>query len=160
MRMGGTKLIVVDPKVTWMAAHAEVHLQLRPATDAALAMAMMNVVIGEGLYDRDFVEGWTYGFDELAERVKDCTPEWAAEICDLDPEDIIAAARLWGNARPGALQWGLATDMHSNGIHEVHAIMCLNAICGNLDVPGGTRLARSEWNMELAYSSGWSLLSP
>lgn len=160
MRLGGTKLIVVDPEITWLAAHAEIVLQLRPATDAALAMAMTNVIIQEDLYDHEFVEYYTFGFEQLAERVSEWTPERAAEVCDLDPADIVCAARLWGNANPGALQWGLATDMHANGIHEVHAIMCLNAICGFLDVPGGTRIARSDWDMELAYSSGWSLLPP
>lgn len=160
MRLGATKLIVVDPEITWLAAHAEVVLQVRPATDAALALAMLNVVIGEDLYDHEFVEKWTYGFDELKERVSEWTPEKVAPICDVDAEDIVKAARLWGSARPGAIQWGLATDMHSNGIHEVHAIMALNAICGNIEAPGGSRIARSDWDMELAYTSGWSLLDP
>lgn len=118
MRRGGTKLVVVDPEVTWLAAHAEVLLQVRPATDAALAMAMINVVIGEDLYDHDFVEKWTYGFDELSERVKDWTPERAAEVCGIDAEDIRRAARLFGSARPATLQWGLATDAHANGVHD------------------------------------------
>lgn len=160
MRMGKTKLIVVDPEVTWLASRAEYVLQVRPGTDAALALAMLNVIISEDLYDHDFVEKWTYGFDQLAERVADWTPERAAEICDLDPEDIRGAARMWGKARPGALQWGLATDMHSNGVHEVHAILALSAICGNIDVPGGSRIARADWGMNLAYNDGWDLLDP
>ena len=160
MRRGGTKLVVVDPEVTWLAAHAEVLLQVRPATDAALAMAMINVVIGEDLYDHDFVEKWTYGFDELSERVKDWTPERAAEVCGIDAEDIRRAARLFGSARPATLQWGLATDAHANGVHEVHAIMALSALTGNLEAPGGMRMARLPWDMELSYSCGWKWLDP
>ena len=64
----GSKYIVVDPRVTWMAAHADYHLQLRPGTDAALGLGMINLVIQEDLYDHDFVENWCYGFDELKER--------------------------------------------------------------------------------------------
>ena len=144
----------------FLTAHAEVLLQVRPATDAALAMAMINVVIGEDLYDHDFVEKWTYGFDELAERVKDWTPERAAEVCGIDAEDIRRAARLFGSARPATLQWGLATDAHANGVHEVHAIMALSALTGNLEAPGGMRMARLPWDMELSYSCGWKWLDP
>ena len=64
----GSKFIVVDPRVTWMAAHAEYHLQLRPGTDSALGLGMINLIIQEDLYDHDFVENWCYGFDELKER--------------------------------------------------------------------------------------------
>ena len=64
----GSKLIVVDPRWTWCASRAEVFLQIRPGTDGALALGMLNVIISEGLYDKEFVEKWTYGFDELKAR--------------------------------------------------------------------------------------------
>lgn len=133
----GSKLIQVDPRVTWMSAHAEVWLGLRPATDGALAMAMLNVIIEEDLYDYEFVEKWCYGFDELADAVKDMTPERAAEICWVDAEKIRKAARLYGNSSPGAMQLGLAVDMQQNGLAAAHALMALQCITGNLDVPGG-----------------------
>ena len=160
MRLGKTKVITVDPKLTWFASRSEVHLQVRPGSDAALAMAMINVIIAEDLYDHDFVEKWTYGFDELSERVAACTPEWAAEICGVDAADIRKAARIFGSARPASVQWGLATDQHANGIHEVHAIMSLAALTGSIEQPGGMRMARLWWDMELSYSSGWRFLDP
>lgn len=158
MRDGGTQIVTVDPKVTWFASRSAVHLQIRPATDAALAMAMINVMVEEDLYDHEFVDAWTYGFAELAERCKTMPPERAAEICGVDADDIRRAARLFGSARPAAVQWGLATDQHANGIHEVHAIMDLVALTGSIEVPGGMRMARLWWDMELSYSSGWRYL--
>ena len=64
------RLVVADPRVNWLATRAEVHLQLRPGTDGALALGLLNVVVEEDLYDHEFVENWCYGFEELAERVR------------------------------------------------------------------------------------------
>ena len=77
----GSKMITIDPSLTWLASRSAYWLRVRPGTDAALAMAMLNVIISEDLYDHDFVAKWCYGFDELAERVRDWTPERAAEVC-------------------------------------------------------------------------------
>lgn len=136
----GSKLIVVDPALTWPASKAEVWLPIRPGTDAALALAMLHVMITEGLYDHEFVEQWCYGFDELAERVEEWTPERAAEICWLPVEKIYQAARLWGNAKTPTLQWGLALDQQQHGVAAAHAVACVQAITGNTDAPGGNCL--------------------
>ena len=155
MTQGDTKLIVVDPDLTWLASRADIWIQPRPGVDSAIAMAMTNVIIQEDLYDHDFVENWTYGFDKLVERVKDMTPEKAAEIAWVDAEDIRQAARMFAAANPGALQWGLTTDMRVNGISEAHCLMSLNAICGNVEAPGGNFLAREVYHMNLAYLCGY-----
>ena len=110
MRLG-TKLIVVDPALTWLASKADVWLQVRPGTDCALALGMLNVIINEDLYDHDFVENWCYGFDELVERVAEYPTDKVAEICWLDEQDIIDAARMYAAAKPAGVQWGLAIDM-------------------------------------------------
>lgn len=133
----GTKLIVVDPQVTWLAAHAEHCIQLRPGTDGACALAMLNVVINEELYDHDFVDCWCYGFDELRERVQEWPPERAAEVCGVDAADITAAARAFAGANVASVQWGLAVDTHTHGVAAAQAIADLWAICGYVDVPGG-----------------------
>lgn len=151
----GSKLIVIDPQLTWLASRAEVWLQVRPGTDTALAMAMIDVIIEEKLYDKQFVEDYCYGFDELAERCKTMPPAKAAEICWVSKELIIEAARYFAQAKPGALQWGLASDMSVNGIPQAHALMALNTICGNLEVPGGNLVAREPWHMNLAYQCGY-----
>ncbi|MBR5258992.1 MAG: molybdopterin-dependent oxidoreductase, partial [Eggerthellaceae bacterium] len=133
----GAKLITVDPRTNWVSTRAEYNLRLRPGTDTALLMAMLNVVINEDLYDHDFVEKWTYGFEQLAERVQAITPAIAAQICDVPEEDIIGAARLYANSKPASIAWGLATDQKANGQQMAHCVMALMAITGNIDVPGG-----------------------
>ena len=137
----GAKLISIDPRVNWLATRAEYHLRLRPGTDCALAMAMCNIMINEDLYDHEFIENWTYGFEALAERVQEMPPEKAAEICCLDVEDIYAVTRAYANAHPSSICWGLAVDMSWNSVQTGQAIMSLMALSGNIDVPGGQILA-------------------
>ena len=137
MKDHGTKIICVDPAITWLNSRAEFTIQLRPGTDTALALAMLNVIIGEDLYDHDFVDKWTYGFEQLAERVKEYTPEWAAEVCDVPVEQIYEVARLYATNHPSCILWGLAIDQNVNGIQCAQCILDLMAITDNLDVPGG-----------------------
>ena len=131
------KTIVVDPRRTFLARKADLWLQLRPGTDDALALAMLNVIIGEELHDREFVAQWTHGFDALAERVKDCTPEWAAPITWVAAEKITAAARLYAETRPSMMEWGCALEHTPKCIQTVRAVMMLPIVTGNIDVPGG-----------------------
>lgn len=138
----GTRLIVVDPRRTWLASRAKHWLPIHPGTDAALALAMLHVIIEEGLYDEDFVRDWCHGFDELRERVQTTTPQWAAPITGLTPDQIATAARTFGRARPGAVQWGIGVDMNADCIPAAHAIACLWSVCGNVDVPGGMVITR------------------
>lgn len=133
----GSKLIVVDPRLTWMAAKAEHWLQVRPGTDSALALGFLNVIINEELYDKEFVENWTFGFEELKERVQEYPVEKVAEITWVPKEKIIAAARAYAKAKPAMLQWGLAVDHAKHGVATGHALGCLWAITGNVDIPGG-----------------------
>ena len=156
----GTKLIVADPKLTWLASKAELWLQVRPGTDGALALAMIHTIIEEDLYDHEFVEKWCHGFDELADATKEWTAEKAGEICWLDPEDIKAAARLFASGKPSALHWGVAVDMNVDGIPQAHAWICMNAICGNLEVPGGNVVARDAYGMVLSYPYGYEKYVP
>ena len=111
----GCKLISVEPRVTWLAAHADIHLQLRPGTDTALALAMIKVIVDEDLYDHDFVERWTYGFDELAERARELSLDEVEKMTWVPKEKIVAAARMFANAHPANVVWGLAVDMQSQG---------------------------------------------
>ena len=130
------RLVVADPRVNWLATRAEVHLQLRPGTDGALALGLLNVVVEEDLYDHEFVENWCYGFEELAERVRSYPVDRVAEITEVDAEDIRAAARCVAQ-RPSALSMGLAVDQNPNTLQIGHALLSLFAITGNMDVPGG-----------------------
>jgi anaerobic selenocysteine-containing dehydrogenase len=158
MRLG-TKLIVIDPAMTWLAAKAEIWLRGRPGTDAAIALAMLNVIIEEDLYDHDFVENWTYGFNELVERTKEYPPEKVAELAWIDKDDLIATARLFGNARPASIQWGLAIDQQLPALEAACAMTDMLAICGDLDVPGGQVFVRYAYNSNKKYAFGIDLLS-
>ena len=133
----GMKIMMVDPRVTWLSLKAEEHLRLRPGTDAALALGMMNVIINEDLYDHDFVEKWCYGFDELTGRVQEYPPAKVAEITWVPEDQIVRAARLLATSKPAAMQWGLAVDMVKEALPAGQAIVGLFQITGNVDVPGG-----------------------
>ena len=133
----GMKTIVVDPRVTWIAARSELHLRIRPGTDAAMALGMLNVIINEDLYDHQFVDAWCYGFDQLAERVQDFPPSKVAEITWVPEEKIIAAARMIANAKPATLQWGVAIDQTREAMGTGQAVTAIFEITGNIECPGG-----------------------
>ena len=147
----GMKLVTVDPKVTWLASKSELHLRVRPGTDAALALGMMKVIIEEDLYDHEFVDNWCYGFDELAERAKEFDVKRVSEITWVPEEKIIAAARMLGNAKNSTLQWGVAVDMTREAMPAGQAILALWEITGNMERPGGMIVAPEI----LSVAGGW-----
>ena len=164
MMKRGSKLIVIDPRITWCATRAEYHLQLRPGTDAALGMALLNVVIEEDLYDHDFVEKWCYGFKEFSERVSEWTPERAEEITWVPADTIRGAARAFATNAPSTIAWGLAIDTSWNGPQAGHCVLALAAICNYIDVPGGLVLAKpasfmGKWRFDCAKMLSDELLS-
>jgi len=133
----GPKLITVDPRKTQFAAMADLWLQLRPGTDLALALAMINCIVNEGLYDKDFVANWTVGFDKLTEHVQKYTPKWAEEITWVPAEKIIEAARIIATMKPATIKDGNGFDENINSVQTARAILIIMAVTGNLDVPGG-----------------------
>ena len=144
MRNFGTKIITVDPRMTWIGTRAELAIQVRPGTDTALAMAIIAIMDKEDLVDRDFIEKWTYGYDQLVERCSEMTPEKASEICDVPVEQIYQFARLYGSAKPSSLAWGLATDENTNGAQLGMCLVALMTITGFIDAPGGTTLGMGD----------------
>lgn len=143
-------IVVIDPRCTKTARVSDVWLSPRPGSDCTLALAMINVVIEEELYDKEFVRDWCHGFDELAEHVKPFTPEYAAEICDVPAEDIRKVARMFAR-RPSALISGRGIDQIGKNVAPTHRARCiLLAITGNLDRPGANCLAEpSQFVQEL-----------
>lgn len=138
----GAKLIVVDPRFSEVARNADLFLQLRPGTDAALALGMMNVIIGEELYDKEFVEKCCYGFDKLVERVKEYPPDKVAEITWVPAEKIVEAARMYATTKPATLPWGQkgGDGTGCNATQVIRAKAILRAITGNIDRKGGDKL--------------------
>ena len=138
----GSQLICVEPRQTWMTGRAKHHLQIRPGSDAALALGMLHIIINEGLYDKEFVDKYTFGFDKLRERVQKFTPSVTAEITWAKQETIVAAARAYAKAKPAALHWGVPIDMAPDATSTAQAIAALWTITGNIDIPGGNVIAR------------------
>jgi anaerobic selenocysteine-containing dehydrogenase len=139
----GAKLIAVDPRLTRIAARADVWLQLRPGTDTALALGMANVIVQEGLYDREFVADYVHGWEPFVERVGEYDLDRVEEITWVPKEQIAAAARLFATTKPAAIQWGVAIEQQSTCQDNNRALMALMGITGNIDVPGGQVLFRA-----------------
>jgi anaerobic selenocysteine-containing dehydrogenase len=134
----GSKLVVIDPKRIPLAKKAEMYLAIRPGTDGALALALMHVIIRENLYDKDFVEQWTHGFEKLVPHVEPYTPEWAESITWIPAEEIRKLARLYARAEGASIFQGTNTqDQTANGTQNSRAFAILQIITGNINNPGG-----------------------
>ena len=130
-------LIVVDPRRTQLARQADLHLPIKPGTDLILALGFLQVIITEDLYDHGFVDQWTQGFFELADHVASFTPERVSRVTGLEADDITKAARIFGRARPGLIQWGNGIEQNSYNYDTARALIMLMALGGNMDAPGG-----------------------
>lgn len=142
-RKNGSKLIVIDPKATKLAQNADIHLKIRPGTDGALALGFIRLIIKEKLYDEEFVENWTIGFQELSQLVQEYTPEKVSEITGISPDDIVQACKIFADNKPSNISPGIALELQSNGFQTARAISILQAITGNIDILGGTRLNKT-----------------
>jgi len=139
-RRMGARLIVIDPRRTAHAKKADMHVQPRPGTDGALILGILNTIISEGLYDREFVEKWTLGFDKLAEHVQSYPPEEVEELTWVPAQRIKEIARMYATTKPACIVQGLCTlDQVVTGFQNARGICILHAITGNIDVPGGLR---------------------
>ena len=133
----GAKLVVIDPRRIKLADRADMYLRIRPGTDGALALAMMNVIVNENLYDKEFIEKYTMGFDKLVPHVQKYTPEWAEEITWVAAQDIRKLARLFASTKGASIFQGTCTqDQTANGTQNSRAFSILQIITGNINVPG------------------------
>ncbi|MGA7376361.1 MAG: molybdopterin-dependent oxidoreductase [Candidatus Sulfotelmatobacter sp.] len=143
-RRKGAKLVVIDPYRTRTAACADWYLPINPGTDGALALAMMHVIIGEGLHDTDYVAKYTLGFDQLREKVKAYPPERAAQWTGISAEDIRKLAREYATTRPAVIRVNYGVQRSENGGMATRAISMLPCITGSLkEVGGGIHLSTS-----------------
>src|SRR5438132_3515068 len=134
----GAWVVTIDVRHTEAAAQSDEVFVIRPGTDAALALAFMRVIVSEGLYDREFVDRHTVGFDRLSEHVRTYPLERAARETGLAADRIVALARRYATTRPAMILLG-GSSMHkgANGWQGARAVACLPALAGNLGVPGG-----------------------
>ena len=139
----GAKLIAVDPRLTRIAARADIWLPLRPGTDTALALGMCNVIVQEELYDKEFVENYVHGWNAFVRRVNQYPLKKVEEITWVPKEKIQEAARLFATTKPAAIQWGVAIEQQVNCADNNRALLALMGITGNIDVQGGQMLFSS-----------------
>ncbi|MBM9616805.1 molybdopterin-dependent oxidoreductase [Desulfobulbus rhabdoformis] len=132
----GAHLVVIDPVETALARKADTWLQIKPGHDGLLAMAMINEIIGNGLYDAEFVETYCQGFDELKQVAAKYPAEEVAEQIWLTPQQIRDLAHLYATTKPAAIVDGNGLDMHREVFDTTRAIAMLRALTGNLDKPG------------------------
>lgn len=141
----GSKVVVIDAYASKTAKEADWHICPKPGTDGALAMAMMHVIIDEGLVDQDYVDNYTVGYPELAEKAKDRTPEWAEAITGIPAEDIRKLAREYATTQPSAIRIGVALEKSWGGGQAIRAVTCLPALTGAWRHVGGGILQFPVW---------------
>jgi len=137
VKQRGAKLIVADPRRIPLTKFATLHLRHTPGSDIALLNGIMNVLIAEDLYDKEFVATRTEGFEELAATVAEYTPERAAEITGVPANDIRTAALMLATHKPGALLYAMGITQHTTGHQNVLSCANLQMLLGNMGVPGG-----------------------
>ncbi|MCY3831131.1 MAG: molybdopterin-dependent oxidoreductase [Rhodospirillaceae bacterium] len=158
----GAELVVVDVYDTPTVQAADRALILRPGTDGALALAMMQVILAEGLADRDYLARLTDFDPDIERHILSRTPAWAAEITGLPEQDIIDFARLYGRTKRSFLRLGLGFTRARNGAVAMHAVSCLPALTGAWQEEGGGAFyARLEdWGLDLTLAHGLDLADP
>ncbi|MEE8234164.1 MAG: molybdopterin oxidoreductase family protein [Gammaproteobacteria bacterium] len=133
----GAKVVVIDPYKSRTAKQADWHIAPKPGTDGALAMAIINSIIEQGLVDKDYVDNYTVGYDELAERAKERTPEWAEGITGVAAEDIRQLAKDLATEQPAAIRMGVALERHFGGGQTIRAVTCIPGLTGAWRHVGG-----------------------
>jgi anaerobic selenocysteine-containing dehydrogenase len=141
----GAKVVCIDPVRHRTAEKADWHIPIRPGTDAALALAMMHVIIGEGLHDADYVADHTVGFDQLAEHVRQYTPEWAEGETGIPADDIRTLAREFATTPPAMIRVGVALERSTGGGNAARAVFALPALTGSWREVGGGVLQMPIW---------------
>jgi molybdopterin guanine dinucleotide-containing S/N-oxide reductase-like protein len=163
-RRNGARLIVIDPYRTRTAALADWHIAIRPGTDAALALGLMQVILNEGLEDRAYIDEMTHGFAQLAERAREYTPERVATWTGMTAAEIEGLAREYATTRPAALRMNYGVQRTENGGTAVRAIAMLPALTGAWKYRGGGgQLSTSgafEWDEEATRRPDLALASP
>ncbi len=150
-RKKGAKVVVIDPVRTRTAKQADWHIPLKPGTDAALALAMMNVIIAENLVDRDYVGKYTLGFEELKIRAAEFPPEKVEKITGVPAADIRTLAREYASAQPSAIRQGVAVERSPGGGDAIRAITCLPALVGAWRHVGGGTVEMPIWEFPFKF---------
>ena len=155
IKKNGLKLIIMDPREQDLSKIAEKHLKFKPGKDVALLNAILNVIIYEGLVDRQYIEKNTEGYLNLKKHVEDFTPEEMSPICGISVDEIKDTARLFGNAKSAMIFWGMGISQHIHGTDNSRCLISLALTTGNVGRPGtGLHPLRGQNNVQGASDVG------
>lgn len=151
----GAKLVIMDPRKNEMSRLAWKHLAFKPGRDVALLNAMLYVIIEEKLYDQQYVQSMTEGFDELSERIKNYPPEKMQEICGIQAEDIRETARAYASSPRSIIFWGMGISQHIHGTDNARCLIALALLTGQIGRTGtGLHPLRGQNNVQGASDAG------
>ncbi|MFN3350760.1 molybdopterin oxidoreductase family protein, partial [Pseudorhodoplanes sp.] len=151
----GAKLIVMDPRGQALKRHAWRMMQFKNGADVAMLNAMLNVIVTENLYDRQYVQTYTEGFEAFAEHIKDFTPEEMAPICGIDADTLREVARTFARAESAIIFWGMGVSQHTHGTDNARCLIALSLITGQIGRPGtGLHPLRGQNNVQGASDAG------
>ncbi|MBI3699849.1 MAG: formate dehydrogenase subunit alpha [Afipia sp.] len=151
----GAKLIVMDPRRQTLSRHALMHLQFKPGADVALLNGMLHTIITEGLTDAQYIAGYTEGFDDLKEKIKEFPPEKMEPICGISAATIKEVARVYAKAKSSIVFWGMGISQHVHGTDNARCLIALALITGQIGRPGtGLHPLRGQNNVQGASDAG------
>src|SRR5947207_4191752 len=151
----GAKLIVMDPRRQSLSRHATKHLAFKPGSDVAMLNAMLHTIITEGLTDQQYIAGYTEGFDDLAEKIKEFPPEKMEPICGIPADTLREVARLYARSRASLIFWGMGISQHIHGTDNARCLIALALITGQIGRPGtGLHPLRGQNNVQGASDAG------
>ena len=151
----GAKLIVMDPRRQSLSRHAYKHLAFKAGSDVAMLNAMLHTIITEGLTDQQYIAGYTEGFDELKERIKEFPPEKMEAICGIPAETLKEVARMYARSRASIIFWGMGISQHIHGTDNARCLIALALTTGQVGRPGtGLHPLRGQNNVQGASDAG------
>ena len=151
----GAKLIVIDPRRQALSRHALHHLSFKPGSDVALLNALLHTIIEEGLTDEQYIAGYTEGFEELAARIKDFSPEQMEPVCGITAQTLREVARLYARSRASIIFWGMGISQHVHGTDNARCLIALALVTGQVGRPGtGLHPLRGQNNVQGASDAG------
>ena len=137
VRQHGTKLIVIDPREIDLVKYADIWLRQKPGTDVTVLNGLMNIIIAEDLYAKEYVADRTEGFDSLKAAVEKYTPEYVEKISGVPAEDLKKAARMYAKANRASILYAMGITQHISGTDNVKSTANLSMLCGNVGIEGG-----------------------
>jgi formate dehydrogenase major subunit len=151
----GATLIVMDPRGQALKRHATHMLQFRPGSDVAMLNGIMNVIVSEGLYDTQYIQAHTAGFEKLKAHLADFPPEKMAAICGIEADMLRTVARTFARAKSGIIFWGMGVSQHVHGTDNARCLISLTLMCGHTGRPGtGLHPLRGQNNVQGASDAG------